>query len=70
MGNIHPTLSPEKILYTSEGFINLRELVAFDGRRAYLKNGEAIALTDGLAEGLKAYCRSFRQALDGTQPQA
>ena len=68
MGNIHLTLSPEKILYTSGGFINLRELVAFDGRRAYLKNGEAIALTDGLAEGLKAYCRSFRQALSEDKP--
>lgn len=57
-------------VYAEDAFIETSEIVCFQGNRATLKNGETIALTDGLAEGLKAYCRSFRQALDGTQPQA
>lgn len=61
---IHPTLAPTGLLYTPEGFINLKELVAFDGSKAYLKNGETIVLSDGLAKEVMAYCRNFHAALE------
>lgn len=70
MSMIHPTLSPYGILYSPEGFININELFAFDGAKAYLKNGETLVLPEGLAKELTAYCRNYHRALERTPPQA
>lgn len=57
-------------VYAEDAFIDAGEIVCFQGNRATLKNGETVALSDGLAAALRDYCAFFLKALRDTPRQA
>lgn len=59
----------DSVLHTETALIDLREVVYFEGTAVHLRNGEALVVSEDLAEALRAYCQYFLQALENEEAE-